>query len=364
MSLSKLGKDVLLIDADTQMNLTSSVLGLADIVDYSDNNGSQWKEYRSKYTKITDYLNNYIQKDILLTKQAIKLYEYEPDVTQPLIQEGTGRGKLSLLLGDIGLFKVESLIYNIVTSKVNQSSSTIYLIEESIREGIGKGYDYVIIDTSPSASSILNGVFIMMSDYFLCPIFPNFFSLQAIDNLYEVLKNWVDLLGDFKSTTNFRGLSFQPKFLGIMINTAKRLETKKGSKTDQITTKYTQNWREKLNKSIDSFYTQLIDTKRTVTKDEFRKIFNFEDRQSKPFIIDELCDFTGQIRNISEMAGYPVVDLNNEIVKATCTKIAIKYFSIKPKYASKKSMTHYQKVFKDTVDSYNYIANSIVKNLK
>ena len=110
VSLSKLGKNVLLIDADTQMNLTSSVLGLADTVEYADKNESKWNEYRSKYTKITDYLNNYIQKDILLTKQPIKLYEYEPDVTQPLIQEGTGRGKLSLLLGDIGLFKVESLI--------------------------------------------------------------------------------------------------------------------------------------------------------------------------------------------------------------------------------------------------------------
>ena len=261
-------------------------------------------------------------------------------------------------------FSARGLIYNIVTSKVNQSSSTIYLIEESIREGIGKDYDYVIIDTSPSASSVLNGVFVMMSDYFLCPVFPNFFSLQAIDNLYEVLKNWVDLLGDFKSTTNFRGLSFQPKFLGIIINMAKRFETKNGDQTDQITAKYTQKWREKLNKSIDSFYTQLIDTKRTVTKNEFRKIFSFEDKQSTPFIIEELCDFTGQIRNISEMSGCPVVDLNNDTVKTTCPRIPIVYFSIIPEYNSKKKMTHYEKVFKDAVDSYNYIANSIVKNLK
>ncbi len=41
--LSKQGKNVLLIDADPQMNLTSSVLGLADSVEYISENNSQWQ---------------------------------------------------------------------------------------------------------------------------------------------------------------------------------------------------------------------------------------------------------------------------------------------------------------------------------
>ena len=40
VSLTKQGKNVLLTDADPQMNLTSSVLGLADSVEYADINNS------------------------------------------------------------------------------------------------------------------------------------------------------------------------------------------------------------------------------------------------------------------------------------------------------------------------------------
>lgn len=65
VSLTKQGKNVLLIDVDPQMNLTSSVLGLFDSVEYANENESIWNNAREKYTKINDYLFDYIRKDII-----------------------------------------------------------------------------------------------------------------------------------------------------------------------------------------------------------------------------------------------------------------------------------------------------------
>ena len=354
VSLTKQGKNVLLIDADPQMNLTSSVLGLADNVEYAEKNESIWNTVRKEYTKITTYLDDYIKKDIKLTPSVVKLYTYEPEKQDHLF-ENNNRGKLNLLLGDIQLFELESLLSNIVTSKANRGDTTVYSIEKAIRE-LGKNHDFIIIDTSPSASSILNGVLVMMSDYFLCPVFPNFFSLQAIDNLYTVLKNWIFLLEDFKVTTNYQGLSFKPKFLGIIVSSLKRYE----NETDKLITKYAVQWKNSLNKSISNFYKEIYDnpTKRTVTESEFVEIF--PDR--KPFIIEEVCDFTGQIKSVAEKSGYPVVDLNNKIVTETAKKTGIRDFKItKVNIASKD--TPYQKSFSGVIKSYNYIAECIAKNI-
>jgi cellulose biosynthesis protein BcsQ len=355
VSLTKQNKNVLLIDADPQMNLTSSVLGLADSVEYAEKNASQWQKARDRYTKINDYLEWYTTKNIRKDNLEINLFHYKPK--QDVLFETVQRGKLSLLCGDIRLFEIESRLYSIATSKVNRNDGTVYSIEEGIRE-IGRDYDFIIIDTSPSANSILNGVMVLMADYFISPVFPNFFSLQAIDNLFEVFKNWIDLLGDFRSTANNKGLSFEPKFLGIVINMAKRFEGESGSKT----TIYAEKWRDKLNSSIEKFYIRVLDNNRTITKSDFVKIFNDGDKKSEPFIIEELCDFTGQIRNVSEKSGIPVVDLNNDIVRETAKKVGITPFTIsKTKTDSK--VTHYHKAFSGVTESYTYIAKCISKNL-
>lgn len=352
VSLTKQGKNVLLIDADPQMNLTSSVLGLADNIDYADENESIWNNARAKYSKINDYIFDYIRRDIKINPVKPNLFEYLPEKQSPLFDKDE-RGRMNLLLGDINLFEIESLLYNIVTSKANRGDGTIYAIEKSMRE-LGKNHDFVIVDTSPSASSVLNGVFVMMSDYFLCPVFPNFFSLQAIDNLFEVIKNWINLLEDYQVTTNYQGLSFKPKFLGILVNMVKRYELEEG----RLITKYAKQWSEKLNISILNFHKKIYDKDRAVSALEFQKIFPNCD----PFVISEICDFTGQIRNVSEKSGYPVVDLNNKIVTETAKKTGIRDFKItKVKDSSKE--TAYQKSFKEVLDSYNFIAKSIAENL-
>jgi chromosome partitioning protein len=357
VALTKLGKNVLLIDADAQMNLTSSVLGLSDSVEYAEINESKWVDIRRNYTNINDYLNWYTTKDLQQNKFNINLFDYNPKNLYPDLFRKNQRGLLTLLLGDVEIFNLETKLYSIITNKSLKDDATIFNIQQGIKELSnynGKKYDFILIDTSPSASSILNGIFVMMSDYFLCPVLPNFFSLQAIDNITEIMKNWINSLDDFRKTTNKKGLDFQPKFLGIIINMAKRF--KKEDKSERQTTIYAEKWREKINNSIDKFYKYAIDNDRILKKDEFKKLFS----KSNPFIISEVCDFTGQIRSISEITGIPVVDLSNEIIKDGCKKSSMSPFTITKVRKSTKE-DHYNRAFQELTESYNYIAECLSK---
>jgi chromosome partitioning protein len=363
VSLTKQGKNVLLIDADPQMNLTSSFLGLADSVEYAEKNQSAWKKAREKYTNISNYLNWCItkstRKDILeinLARYFIKAQDRYDDLFSNIeskVVKNPGTGNLDLLCGDIELFKIESLIFNITTNKLNNSgnNTTVYAIEDGIRNGLGQNYDYVLIDTSPSASSMVNGVMMMMSDYFLCPVFPNFFSLQAIDNLYQVIENWISLLKEFRETANNRGLSFEPKFLGIVINMARRYNTE----SNEGVTEYSKNWRNLLNQSIQKFYRQIYDSKRTISETEFRNIF----KDRIPFVIEELCSFTDMLRSYAEYAGVPVLELTKELIKENKSKVG----SNTPVLIEDEN-NHYGRVFKEATESYNFIAKSITENLQ
>jgi cellulose biosynthesis protein BcsQ len=104
-----------------------------------------------------------------------------------------GSGSVSLISGDINLTNIEADLYSVVRNK-NEFTRTIpYRFEQSIRKHLSD-YDCILIDTSPSASSIINALMVMLSDYWIAPVSPSFFSLQAIDNLSTIFKNWLTLL--------------------------------------------------------------------------------------------------------------------------------------------------------------------------
>lgn len=353
VSLTKRGKNVLLIDADAQMNLTSSVLGLSDSVEYAETNESKWNQLCAEYTNIKDYLDWYTAKDTRIKELDIKLFDYNPKNIYPDLFQAQERGILSLLLGHIKIFEIEATLYNI--SKTVRDSNKFYLIQEGIKSLAswnGRKYDYIIVDTSPSASSILNGTLLMMSDYFLCPVLPNFFSLQAIDNLQEIVKHWVSSLDDFRATTNTRGLTFAPKFIGIVINVAKRFK----KDNSREVTKYAEKWREKINTSVNKFCKYAFDCDRLLTKDKFAVAFP----DSSPYIISEICDFTGNLRSVGEITGIPIVDLNNAIVQDGCGKLGISPFTIE-KVKKDTGDDHYKRAFSEACKSYDYIAEGILK---
>ncbi len=111
-----------------------------------------------------------------------------------------------MISGKIQISEYEAEFYALITSNLttNTARSQIDAINTKIRKELDN-YDFILIDTSPSSTSILNAIFIYMSDYMIAPVTPNFFSLQAIDNLTEVFANWsVRLQNVLKSSASPR----------------------------------------------------------------------------------------------------------------------------------------------------------------
>ncbi len=295
-ALSDIGKKVLIIDADAQMNITASVYGLSTSLDYSTDEDSKWSENTQKYFSIAEYLNAKIKDEELPKKE---LYT----------KDGTN---ISLLVGSMDLSLLEFNIFSIVTNKNELTRGIPGKIQKSIDE-LASDYDFVLIDTSPSSSSVLNALFVLTSHYFIAPVSPTFFSLQAIDNLSEIFRNWLEWLSPFQKTRAFNGIDIRVKFLGLVVQMAKRY--KGGGKKTQFTEK-TEDWVKDLNLSVANFVYYMSNVGKVIPEEEFLRIFkNSEVLESIPYIIEKCCDFTPKLRSTAEQEGVPVISLTAEQTK-------------------------------------------------
>jgi chromosome partitioning protein len=293
--LADKGFKVLLIDADPQMNLTSAIYGLSTSVEYSTDEESKWSQNIQKYMSLSEYF------DI-----ELKSTTYEKKIYSTKSKQNKN-GSLDLISGSINLSNTEADLYSIVKNKNEFTNDIPHRFEKSITKQ-KLNYDFIFIDTSPSASSVINAMIMMLSDYFIAPVSPTFFSLQAVDNLSSIFQNWIKLLGDYQTTQSFRGLNFQPKFLGLVVQMAKRFN---GGSINEGTSfsKSAEKWIEDVNNSVKKFQQFAMARNMAISQEEFLKIFP----NSSPFIIQKCCDFTSQLRSIAEKAGVPVIHLTQDL---------------------------------------------------
>lgn len=332
-ALSDLGQKVLVIDADPQMNLTASMYGLSTSIDYSTDETSKWSENTKKYISFSEHLDSCI-KDEKTSKPKFRCRSAR-----------NNKGYVDLISGSINIANIEGDLYQIIKNSNNYTKNVAHKFELAIRDH--SDYDFVLIDTPPSASSIINALTIMSSDFFIAPVSPSFFSLQAIDNLSEIFNNWMKLLVEYKTTQAFKGIGFKVKFLGIVVQLAKRFKGGGGSKF----TTSTETWIEDVNTSVKRFQEDLaIRTSGTMVVND--KIFQSVFTDSDPFIIEKCCDFTPQLRSIAEKEGIPVIYLTQDI----CTKHN-KQVDITKKDGQ------YKKSFDSVFESYSKIAKDFL-NLK
>ncbi len=331
-ALADEGKKVLLVDADPQMNLTSAMYGLSTAVEYSAEQGSKWSEYIKKYISLTEHLGHHLKGESCSKKK------FRSDSRM-------GQGYIDLIAGSIALSATEADLYGVIRNRNEFTKDIPYRFEQSIRE-TAEAYDFVLVDTSPSASSIINALFILSCDYFITPVSPTFFSLQAIDNLSEVLRNWIELLGDYQTTQANKGLSFNPQFLGLVVQMAKRFS---GGAVKQGYAKHTEAWVKEVNESVKRFLVFAKKRGMSVDESEFREIFG---KDATPFVIEKCCDFTQKLRSIAEREGIPVIYLTQDICKKHESAVDI---------VSKKSQ--YSRSFESINRSYREIAASLVKLL-
>ena len=300
-ALADLWKKVLLIDADPQMNLTAAMYGLCTSVDYSTNDKSIWMQNVQKYASITDYLNAVLWR----------VSDIRGNVER--FRSGTSKsGVIDMISGDIGISEYEAEFYALITSNLTLATarSQIDLVNIALRKELDQ-YDFILLDTSPSSTSILNAILIYMSDYMIAPVTPNFFSLQAIDNLTEVFRNWrVRLDNVLKSTASPRWLDKRVKFLGIVVQMAKRFQGGSRHNMDGFS-QSTERWVADLNKSVVAFYQGAQPLGNTVTEAEFQNFFP----DSTPFTIEKCCDFTPKLKSVAESCGVPIIYLTEDMCK-------------------------------------------------
>lgn len=199
--LTNIGKKVLLVDTDSQCNLTLTVIG-------QDN----YEEF------VTTNPNNNIKSGLAAA------FESKPELIKPTecVQVKDNKN-LFLLPGSFEITEYEvqlgvsfQLTHSFTTMK-NLPGAFYYLIK-STAEKIGA--DIVLIDLNPSLSAI-NQDLIISSDYFILPTSPDYFSEMAIRSIARVLPNWekwAKQARDLFQDATYPLPMNTPKFLGYTVN--------------------------------------------------------------------------------------------------------------------------------------------------
>jgi cellulose biosynthesis protein BcsQ len=196
---------IILVDADPQCNLTGMVLG---------------------YQGPTELERFYqIEPERNLRAGLAPSFESRPQPIEAVdCIPVEGQDGLFLLPGHIRLAEYEVTLG--IAQELSGSIQTLQNLPGSIAFLINKTAekfraDYVLIDMSPSLSSI-NQNLLMTSDFFIVPTSPDYFSVMAIDSLATVLPNWHAWAQRAASLQILKDASYTfpettPRFLGTIV---------------------------------------------------------------------------------------------------------------------------------------------------
>jgi cellulose biosynthesis protein BcsQ len=199
------GFRVLLVDADPQCNLTGMILG-----------------YKGP-TALEDFYKQEPGRN--LSAALSPAFESRPELIKGVKGlEVEGRPGLFLLPGNIRLaeYEVTLGIAQELSSSIqilqNVPGAMAYLLDKTAELN---AVDYVIIDMSPSLSSI-NQNLLMTSHFFIVPTSPDYFSVMAIDSLANFLPMWANWARRAQSMPLLREASYPfpqitPRLLGTVI---------------------------------------------------------------------------------------------------------------------------------------------------
>ncbi|NEO79077.1 AAA family ATPase [Moorena sp. SIO4G3] len=283
--LASKGKRVILVDTDPQCNLTGMVLGF-----------STKKELEEVYK----------------TNQHIKAALAPAFESQPRLIEAVDcipiekQDGLFLLPGHVGLAEYEvtlgiaqELSGSIQTLK-NLPGSIYYLLEETANKFSA---DYILIDMSPSLSSI-NQNLLMTSDFFIIPTSPDLFSVMAIDSLATILPKWNQWAKKASELPVLKEADYpfpkvNPLFLGTIIQNY-RIRNKKPSAAFQ-------KWMDQIKDAIEDRLFPALSREGMV----FPQQVYSEQEMGDDFCLIKISDFNSLIA-ISQENQTPVFDVTAE----------------------------------------------------
>lgn len=229
--LAKKGKRVLLVDADPQCNLTGMILG-----------------YRGA-TALEDFYLKEPNRNI--SSALAPAFESRPQLIEGVKGvEVSGCNGLFLLPGNIRLAEYEVTLG--IAQELSSSIQTLQNLPGAIaflleRTAILNKVDYVLIDMSPSLSSI-NQNLLMTSHYFIVPTNPDYFSVMAIDSLANFLPAWWKWAERAQHMPLLREATYPfpevtPKLLGTIIQ---KYRPRSGSPTAAF-----QKWVNEINEAVE-----------------------------------------------------------------------------------------------------------------
>lgn len=199
--LNEMGKRVLMVDTDSQCNLTLTCIG-----------EDQYESF------ITNNPNNNIKFSL-----DTAFYSKPQLIEAPDCVNVKGRDGLFLLPGsfEITEFEVQlgiSFQLSNSFSTMNSLPGSFYYLFQKCAEKFN--IDYVLVDLNPSLSAI-NQALISSSNYFVLPTSPDFFSQMAIKSMARILPQWEDWAiqarNVYKNST-YPLPMIKPKFLGYSVN--------------------------------------------------------------------------------------------------------------------------------------------------
>ena len=203
--LANKGKKVIIVDCDPQCNLTGMVLGFRGARDFE-------LIYESEEVRdIRDGLS--------------PAFESRPVVIKPVACEPIqGQPNMLLLPGHIGLAEYEVTLG--IAQELSGSLVTLKNLPGSLHHLFAKtaekyGADFILVDMSPSVGP-MNQNLLMTCDYFIVPMFPDYFSAMATESLASILPKWSAWAKHAKASSLLQDAIYpfpdkSPKFLGTII---------------------------------------------------------------------------------------------------------------------------------------------------
>lgn len=294
--LATTGKKVMMVDLDSQCNLTGIVLGYGICKEDSD-------------------LQNFYQNKKNLTMEDIVSALINGDSAESFVNSQIGQltttGNLNLFLlpGHLNVSDLDSQIS--VALKIAQGVPATKKIPAGLPKIImlladKYGIDYILYDLSPNVGG-LNEVILMSSDFFIAPTSPDFFCWQAIGSLAKNIQKWHKELKNFKEANDFENdksyaIKNNPKFLGTI---QQRYRPRNGSPAKSF-----DNWIIKIREEVANTLVPIL-RKLDCIADE-NKINDVLSKSGlEPYDLAHIADFNSLIA-ISQQYQVPVYALTRE----------------------------------------------------
>ncbi|PTE15311.1 ParA family protein [Pseudogemmobacter blasticus] len=293
--LARLGKRVLIVDADPQCNLTGLTLGIEDY-------DSLFAFYESKQN--TDIFSS-LAPVFALGGDTVSSQGEKTPIAK------TNNPNLFILAGNIRFSEIDTQIATALTS-----SATIPILRRFVsafselirRVAKDNDIDIVLVDMSPSVSAT-NHCILMSSDYFIIPISPDFFCYQAIDSLSNVFPRWVEEIASFKDGGADSLPANNPKMLGYISQNYRiyTVEDKVETPDQKQMSKAYLDWLLKIKDLVSGKLVPVLESRGMIVGEEkFRDAVGYDE----PYHLAGVQNFSGLIP-VSQKLSKPIFELTS-----------------------------------------------------